>query len=101
MHLEWTEPALVDLEAIRDYIAQDSPANADRFVDRLFTSAKKLTDFPRIGRPVPEADDTSEDIRELIFRDYRIIYRVTDRVQVLTVIHGARDLEGMAKKLWE
>ncbi|MDE2149303.1 MAG: type II toxin-antitoxin system RelE/ParE family toxin [Gammaproteobacteria bacterium] len=87
MRLEWTEPVLADLETINDYIAQDSPTNANRFVDRLFTAADSLTDSLRIGRPVPEADDASEEFRELIFGDYRIIYRVVSgRVQVLAVI---------------
>lgn len=103
MLLEWTEPALDDLAGIRDYIAKDSPANAQRFIERIFKAAEKLADFPKIGRPVPEAEEASGDIRKLIVGDYRIIYWVkpdVDRVQVLTVIHGARDLTAMAHKPW-
>lgn len=44
-----------------------------------------------MGRLVPEAD--REDVRELIFQGYRIIYRTKpDRVQIITVIHGSRNL---------
>ena len=50
---------------------------------------------------MPEAANSPEDVRELIFRDYRIVYLVeTDTVHILALIHGARDLQGMAKKPW-
>jgi len=41
---------------------------------------------PEVGR---------EDIREFIVQGYRIIYRVlADEVEILTVHHGARLLQG-------
>jgi len=52
-----------------------------------------LRGFPNLGRSVPEAD--REDIREIIFQGYRIIYQTTaDHLLVLTVLHGSRDLSG-------
>ena len=43
---------------------------------------------------VPEFDDPST--RELLVRSYRMIYRVeSDRVFVLGLIHGARDLQAL------
>lgn len=103
MRLEWTDPALDDLEGIRDYISQDSPGNAKPFIQRIFdTTEKQLIDFPQIGRQVPEAEDSSDEIRELLFEGYRIIYwlKSTDNVRVLTVIHGGRDLAGAENKPW-
>ncbi len=42
-----------------------------------------------IGRKVPEYQ--TEDIRELIEKPYRIIYRIkANQIDVLAVIHGAR-----------
>jgi plasmid stabilization system protein ParE len=47
--------------------------------------------FPRMGREVPELNDP--DIRELIVRKYRVIYRVeSEAIKLGAVIHGARDL---------
>ncbi|MBA2492206.1 MAG: type II toxin-antitoxin system RelE/ParE family toxin, partial [Gammaproteobacteria bacterium] len=41
------------------------------------------------------------EARELVFQGYRIIYRVRpDRVQVLNVLHGSRDLSRMKPKPW-
>lgn len=100
MKILWTEPALCDLEGIRDYIRKDSEFYAQRFVEKIFAAVGKLERFPGIGRPVPEADD--ENIRELIYRDYRIMYRLEQkRVLILTVIHGARNLEHREIKPWE
>ncbi len=100
MELEWTDPALDDLETIRDYIGKDSPYYARRFIERIFDAAEKLQDHPRMGRQVLEAD--RDDVRELIFQGYRIIYRTkTDRVQVITVIHGSRNLAAKDVKPWD
>ena len=54
MRITWSEPALADLNAIHDYIARDSPHYAERFVQRLIAAADPLTDFPDLGRVVPE-----------------------------------------------
>jgi toxin ParE1/3/4 len=50
-----------------------------------------LATFPELGAIVPETGENS--IRELIEHPYRIIYRVSaDEVEVLAVIHSARQL---------
>ena len=100
MKIEWTDPALDDLEIIRDYISKDSPYYARQFIERIFDAAKTLQDHPKIGRPVPEAE--RNDVRELIFQGYRIIYRTeSDRVQIATVIHGSRNLATKEIKPWD
>lgn len=53
--------------------------------------------MPLSGGKVPEAGHQNT-IREVIFQGYRIVYRAQDehqRVQIVTVLHGARDLAGM------
>ena len=52
---------------------------------------------PLIGRIVPEFN--RQDLREVIFRGYRIVYLVqSDEVLVLRVVHGARDLLGLIRR---
>ena len=100
MKLEWTEPSLLDMENLRDYIAKDSEYYAARFIARIIEAAETLPQFPLVGRAVPEAAD--ETIRELLFQNYRIMYRVeTDRVLILTVIHGSRNIEQIQPKPWD
>lgn len=101
MRIEWTDPALGDLEAIRDYIGKDSRYYARRYIARLFEATAKLKDFPAMGRRVPEAG-VRTDIRELIFENYRIVYLVEpQQIQILTVLHGSRDLQGQKQKPWD
>jgi plasmid stabilization system protein ParE len=69
-------------------------------VEKLFEAAERAAAFPLLGRAVPEAED--ETVREILFRSYRLIYRVErERVLMLAVIHGARDLRGAAVKPWD
>jgi plasmid stabilization system protein ParE len=61
---------------------------------------EKLKSFPRIGRRVPEADE--ETIRELLYHNYRIIYRIRkDFVEIITVVHGRRDLGAFDPAPWD
>jgi toxin ParE1/3/4 len=50
-----------------------------------------LAQFPFLGRIVPEEND--ETVREIIFRSYRIIYKVFAEKQIVGIAriwHGAR-----------
>ena len=91
MKVTWSRRALLDIEHIRDYIAQDNPAYAQPFIERLLHTTRHLPQFPHSGRAMPEAKNVR--IREVIYQGYRIIYRVLpDAIQVVTVIHGSRDV---------
>ena len=73
MNLIWTPLALQRLEDIANYIAFDSPRNAYKFVNMIFEKVEILIEFPNIGRIVPEL--INNQYRELIFDNYRIIYK--------------------------
>ena len=80
-----------DLRDIVRYISLDSPNRAVSFGQFLISSTKRLADFLEMGRIVPEFDDS--DIREIVVRTYRVIYRVDHagrRVDVARFWHGAR-----------
>ena len=88
----WSRRALQDLEAIAEYIAEDSPAYAAAVVKNIVQQTKQLSQFPRSGRKVPEFDD--ENIREVFAYSYRIIYRLQqDEVLITAAIHGKRVLQ--------
>jgi toxin ParE1/3/4 len=85
----WAPQAIEDVEAIRSYVARDSPHFADLLVERLVSAVARLEDNPRSGRVVPEVGD--DKLREVILGNYRIIYRIRpDLGEVVTVFHGAR-----------
>jgi addiction module RelE/StbE family toxin len=100
MKVEWTKPALLDLESIRDYIKRDSEYYASRFIEKIIEAVESLERFPEMGRSVPEAEE--ENIRELLFSNYRIMYRTeTERILILAVIHGSRNLSLKRTKPWD
>jgi toxin ParE1/3/4 len=87
--LRWTHEALLRLFEIEDFISQDSPDRARKFVDQIIEHTESLSDNPLSGRIVPEI--TNPDIRELIFRKYRIVYRIEgNNLDILTVFEGHR-----------
>ena len=62
--IRWTVGARRDLHEIVNYIAEDSLAYASNFAERIILAVDRLETFPRLGRVVPEYQDTS--VRELI-----------------------------------
>lgn len=92
----WSYEATDDLDALAEYIARDSSFYAASFAQEILDVSRSLNEFSERGRIVPELDNPK--IRELIIRDYRLIYSVEQsRVVILALVHGARDL----KTLWE
>ena len=71
MRVLWTDAALNQLEAIRDYLAQTSPDYARRVVERVVNRSEQVAAFPRSGRMVPEYE--LDEVRQVIESSYRII----------------------------
>lgn len=91
MKVVFSATAKGDMAEIVQYIARDKPKAARRWVAELRTSVEVLSDFPRLGRVVPEYGD--EQTREIIKGQYRIIYKIDNEnktVVILTVNHGKR-----------
>jgi toxin ParE1/3/4 len=83
--------AQADLADIVRYIAQHNSDAAARLGYELVTRAENLASFPEIGRVVPEFQ--RPDLREVICRSYRIIYRVRRNDQCIDIVrfwHAAR-----------
>ncbi len=89
MQVAWTLPAIKDLEAIQDYIAERRPVTASRLTKRLFDQTRTLlAKNPNIGR-IGRVSGT----RELVITrtPYIVVYRLDTRVEILAIIHGARE----------
>ncbi|MFA5834809.1 MAG: type II toxin-antitoxin system RelE/ParE family toxin [Bacteroidota bacterium] len=74
--VRWTPQAIQDINDIAEFIAKDSVRYASLFVLKVFEKELVLSFSIRLGRMVPEFDN--ENIRELIFQNYRIIYKVVN-----------------------
>lgn len=92
VYVIWTDSAIKDLRAIKDYIAQSAPDVAERFCVEFLDAPDRLERFPRSGQVVPEF--AVETIREIQFRGYRIIYQVgDDACYIRAVMHASRDMQ--------
>ena len=82
-----------DLDEIWWYIAQDSPDNADRFLDRLQERFLALADFPKMGMG---RDDIQAGLRSQPVGNYLIFYfPLADGIEIVRVLHGSRDVENL------
>ena len=91
MKVVWTDTAKGNLRTIHKYIAQNSPAYADRMVDKLTARSNQIGAFPLSGRVVPEFD--LGQIREVFEGSYRIIYHIRpDSIEVIGVVHMSREI---------
>ena len=89
MRVFWTDAALNQLEAIRDYLARTSPDYARRVVEHLVNRCEQIAAFPHSGRKVPEYE--IDEVRQVIESSYRLIYLIKEeQVEILAVIHTSR-----------
>ena len=85
--------AQTELEEIADRIAEDSPGDARRFIERLTKKSERLGRRPMIGRARPEL---RPDLRSLPYGSFLILYRIIDDgVEIVRVIRAARYLEDL------
>ena len=87
--LIWSPKATAGLEEICEYISKDSEHYAKLFAQRIVALVETIAEFPMAGRIVPEYQ--RDDLRERIFQNYRIVYRVKpEMVEIVAIVHGAR-----------
>ena len=91
MKIVWSPLAVDRASEIAEYIAQDKPSAADKWINAVFLKVEKLASLPEIGRVVPEIKN--DQFRELIYGNYRIIYRIEKKqISILTIRHGKQIL---------
>ena len=91
MRIIWSPLAVDRASEIIDYIAQDKLSAAEKWINTVFSKAEQLKSSPEIGRIVPEISDSQ--FRELIYGNYRIIYRIEKKqISILTIRHGRQIL---------
>jgi toxin ParE1/3/4 len=80
-----------DLGEIFDWIADDSPANADAYIERLVATMRLLAGMPHMGScRLPRFPS----VRSFPVGSHLIFYQpIGDGIEIIRVIHGARDWE--------
>ena len=92
----WRAAAEQDLSEACLYIARESPAAAERFLDVVERAIAVLVEHPRAGHLRQFRSMRVRDLRSWPtkgFPDYLIFYRtVGDDIEVVRLLHGNRDL---------
>jgi plasmid stabilization system protein ParE len=78
-----------DLDEIWEYIATDNIAAADRLVEEIFFTIRRLTAHPGAGHR--RSDLTRKPVRFAVVREYLIAYAPDEEpLLVLAIVHGRR-----------
>jgi toxin ParE1/3/4 len=88
-----TRLAEIDIDQIWSFIAEDSVKEAGEFILELEKQIDTLEHFPERCPLIPENQLLGTKYRQLLYGNYRTIFRISDSVYVLRVIHGARLLD--------
>ncbi|WP_457390478.1 type II toxin-antitoxin system RelE/ParE family toxin [Roseateles sp. P5_E1] len=83
--------AEADILEIWGYIAEDSLAEADRWVDGLDEKLSLWATQPTMGR---NRGELAPGIRSLAFGRYVVFFQpLPDGIDVVRVLHGSRDID--------
>lgn len=95
--IQQTLQAEADVADIVSFIAEDNPNAAERFLEAAEAAFDLLASMPSMGRAVPFQGRTAQGIRMWRvqgFERYLIFYRAVEQgIEVVRVLHGARDIE--------
>ena len=92
MKIIWSPLAWAQVEESAAFIFGGDSDGALNWINRLLDDVEQLERFPEMGRMVPEVG--RPNIRELIWRKYRVIYRLDpNRINILLFQHGKRPLD--------
>ena len=93
-----TKSARDDIEEIWQYIALDNIKTATKFIDKIERAIFSLETFPERNPLIPEYEILKIDYRQLVYKNYRIIYRISENVvYILRVLHAYRLFDKVMK----
>ena len=96
-----TNDAARDLDELYDYIAlHDEHQKADHVLEQIEKALSGLSEFPERGVYPKELLALGiREYREVLFKPYRIIYRVMDKkVFILLITDGRRDMASLLQR---
>lgn len=96
MNVIWTSNARIKLQSIQEFISENNPKNARRWVAETIEKTKSLETHPYLGRVFSRFHH--EYVRELLVKSYRIIYRIDETsssIFILTIANYREDVDRM------
>jgi len=98
MRIKFLPAAESDLEEIFDYLYPESPGYADEFLNKFYSSLKKLERFPRSGKITDIFNLNRAGYRYFKMGKYYIYYKIEEKtIYIFRIIHTARDQSTILK----
>ena len=82
--------AATDIENIAAFLDDHAPHATDHVLGALHNAMRRLPEMPGLGHV--REDMADEPLRFYAVWSYLVIFRVTERVEVVRVLHAARDI---------
>ena len=92
--VEFSEPFEADLDVCYLRLFRVSPKAARRWQEGILTACFSLSQFPRRCQVAPEAQSFGREVRLLLYRNRRAIYRV-----LYTIFDPTEDTSGIVRLL--
>ncbi len=93
---ELARRAFQDLQEIWEYVSTDSLDAADRLLEEFYREFQRLAEMPRIGHK--REDLTARDVRFWALYSYLIIYKDSEPLRVVRIVHARRDVKTILKR---
>ena len=90
MRIVWSPLAIQRVKEIGKQVKRDNPIVARELIGTMFKRVEKLAEFPESGAINPEAE--RKDIRQLVVKNHRIIYRVEENMIIILTVRHSRQL---------
>jgi toxin ParE1/3/4 len=93
--ITFSNRAIIDLESIISHYFELDKNTAKRYYGEILLSVKQLQRFPKSGRIIPECEEYfSDKYREIIYENYRIMYKISDsEIIILRILDSRRLLD--------
>jgi len=89
--IQITKSAQNDIEEIWQYITLDNVKTASKFIAKIEQKIFSPESFPERNPLIPESEILKIEYRQLLYQNYRIIYRIYDNiVYIMRIIHDYR-----------
>ncbi len=88
--IEYNQDARESIIQINEYISKNSIYYANKTIKEIINRIGNLSMFPYMGRKIPEYNNAN--LREIIYKSYRILYKVNSNVYILKIFHHSRDI---------
>jgi len=100
--IRFTENAEQDLEDIYVYISSHGfPEKAYYVIEKIEERIMSLSELPERGYIIKELSELGiTEYREIFFKPYRIIYKLTDNtVYIMIIADGRRDMQTLLQRV--